>query len=85
MSDKPVGSSSDEIAKTVEPGPEDTTEEQAEQQDFAARNVAISNALPGGTSPAAGAVIASGGDLGMQPETDEEEIGGGRGARLASD
>lgn len=43
----------------------------AAQQDFGARNVIMSNALQGGASPAAGAVIGSGGELGMQPQTDE--------------
>ena len=53
--------------------PEDELEpaDAAEQQDFGARNVIMSNALQGGASPAAGAV-SSGGELGMQPTTDEE-------------
>lgn len=62
----------DEIDDTLEPGREHATGDQAEQQDFAARNVAMSNALPGGAQPAAGAVIGSGGSLGMEPETTEE-------------
>jgi hypothetical protein len=33
--------------------------------------VIMSNALQGGASPVAGGVIGSGGELGMQPETDE--------------
>lgn len=61
-----------EIDETLEPGPEDAAPDEVEQQDFAARNVMMSNALPGGASPAAGAVIGSGGELGMEPETDEE-------------
>jgi len=32
----------------------------------------MSNALPGSGQPAAGAVVGSGGRLGLQPETDEE-------------
>lgn len=52
--------------------PDDEVEpREAAQQDFAARNVIMSNALQGGASPAAGAVIGSGGELDMQPETDE--------------
>lgn len=65
----------DEIDDTLEPGPEHATDDQAEQQDFAARNVAMSNALPGGAQPAAGAVIGSGGSLGMEPETRGEKAG----------
>lgn len=41
------------------------------EQDFAARNVVMSNALQGGSSPVAGALVGSGGELGMQPATDE--------------
>jgi len=62
----------DEINETIEPGPEDAAPDEVEQQDFAARNVMMSNALPGGASPAAGAVVGSGGDLGMEPETGHE-------------
>lgn len=64
----------DEIDATLRPGPEDQPVDDTEQQDFALRNVAMSNALPGGAQPAAGAVIGSGGELGMDPETDEEQI-----------
>jgi hypothetical protein len=55
-----------------EPGRADQIEsaDAIEQQDFAARNVIMSNALQGGASPAAGAV-STGEDLGMQPTTDE--------------
>jgi hypothetical protein len=66
------GREQDEIDETLEPGPEDAAPDEVEQQDFAARNVMMSNALPGGASPAAGAVVGSGGDLGMEPETDQE-------------
>ncbi|HUG48606.1 MAG TPA: hypothetical protein VMP67_09355 [Candidatus Limnocylindria bacterium] len=44
----------------------------AAQQDFGARNVIMSNALQGGASPVAGGMIGTGGELGMQPSTDEE-------------
>ncbi len=44
----------------------------AAEQDFGARNVIMSNALQGGASPAVGGVTGSGGELGMQPQTDEE-------------
>jgi hypothetical protein len=56
--------------------PEHVDPEQAVEQDFALRNVTMSNALPGGGQPAAGAVVGSAGRLGMQPETDEEIVGG---------
>jgi len=42
-----------------------------EEQDFAARNVIMSNALPGGASPAAGALVAQR-ELGLDPTLDEE-------------
>jgi hypothetical protein len=64
----------DEIDETLEPGRETADTEQAAQQDFAARTSMMSNALPGGANPVAGAVIGSGGELGMDPATDEEEI-----------
>jgi hypothetical protein len=64
----------DEIDETLQPGPEDQAPDETEQQDFALRNVAMSNAIPGGAQPAAGAVIGSGGELGMEPETDEEKV-----------
>jgi hypothetical protein len=71
-----MNESRDEIDETIEPGPEDAEREQVEEQDFATRNVIMSNALPGGASPAAGGVIGSGGELSMQPETDEEVVEG---------
>ena len=49
--------------------------DEAAQQDFATRNVLMSNALPGGASPVAGAVIGSGGEMGMEPETEEPGLG----------
>ena len=64
----------DEIDETLQPGPEHAAAEDVEEQDFATRNVLMSNAIPGGTSPAAGAVIGSGGQMAMEPETDEEEV-----------
>ena len=67
------GYKQDEIDETLQPGPEDAAPDDVEQQDFATRHVIMSNALPGGASPAAGAVVGSGGDSGMEPETDEEE------------
>ena len=70
--EKSKGYEPDEIDETLEPGPEDAAPDEVEQQDFAARNVMMSNAMPGGASPAAGAVIGSGGELGMEPETNEE-------------
>lgn len=66
----------DEIERTQEAGDEAPPEElepvDAAQQDFGARNVIMTNSLQGGASAAAGGVIATGGELGMQPETDEE-------------
>lgn len=68
----------DEIDRSAESGddagPEERRPADAGQQDFAARNVIMSNALQGGASPAAGAVIGSGGEMGMQPSTDEQEV-----------
>jgi hypothetical protein len=63
----------DEIDETLDAGPEEAAPEHAAQQDFAARTAMMSNALPGGASPAAGAVIGSGGELGLDPTTDEGE------------
>ncbi len=63
----------DEIEETLEPGPEDADPEHVAQQDFAARNVIMSNALQGGASPAAGGVIGSGGQLGMQPVAEGDD------------
>jgi hypothetical protein len=61
-----------ERRRNPEMTPDDEIEPRdAAEQDFAARNVIMSNALQGGASPAAGGVIGSGGELGMQPETDE--------------
>ena len=61
--------------------------EHTDEQDFALRNVAMSNALPGSAQPAAGAIVGSEGRLGMQPETDEEIVGGDedRAAAVESD
>jgi hypothetical protein len=70
------GYEQDEIDETLEPGPEDAAADEVEQQDFATRHVVMSNALPGGASPAAGAVLGSGGEMGMEPETDEEKATG---------
>ena len=64
----------DEIDETLAPGEETAAVDEAAQQDFATRNVMMSNALPGGASPVAGAVIGSGGELGMEPETEEPGI-----------
>ena len=65
------GGTEDEVDETLaDPEPATGLDETAEQ-DFATRNVAMSNALP--TNAAAGAVVGSGGVLGMDPETDEEE------------
>jgi hypothetical protein len=66
--DQPV----DESAEGQPTEPPEQPAEAAEQQDFATRNVIMSNALQGGASPAAGGVIGTGGELGMQPSTDEE-------------
>jgi hypothetical protein len=60
--------------RPADAGEEQVEPEQAEEQDFAIRNVAMSNALPDNAQPAAGAVIGSEGRLGMQPQTDEEII-----------
>lgn len=46
--------------------------EQAEEQDFALRNIAMTNALPNTPQPGVGAVIGSERSLGLEPETDEE-------------
>ncbi|MDP8904152.1 MAG: hypothetical protein M3N29_02335 [Chloroflexota bacterium] len=54
----------EDVAETGEPIP-------ADEQDFAVRNVSMSNALPTGASPAAGAV-STGRELGLEPTTDEE-------------
>lgn len=51
---------------------QDVNADEAGQQDYALRNVQMSNALPPTGQPAAGAVLGSEGELGMQPETDEE-------------
>jgi len=47
-----------------------TDREVVEGQDFASRNVIMSNALPGAASPAAGALAAQR-DLGLDPAPDE--------------
>ena len=76
----------DEIDETVDGGPEEAAAEQAAQQDFATRTAIMSNALPGGASPAAGAVIGSGGELGLDPTTDDaEETDDGQGRRRSSE
>ncbi len=67
----------DEIERTQQG--DDATEEELEpvdagQQDFAVRNVIMTNTLQGGASPAAGGIIATGGELGMQPSTDEDLV-----------
>jgi hypothetical protein len=74
-------SAEDEIDETLEPGGETAEPEQAAQQDFAARTSMMSNAMPVGSSPVAGAVIGSGGEMGMDPTTDEEEVEDERAAR----
>jgi hypothetical protein len=45
-----------------------------EQQDFAARNVIMSNALPSNPSPAAGAITADR-ELGMEPTPEDARAG----------
>lgn len=65
----------DEIDETLEAGRETAEIDEAAQQDFATRNVLMSNALAGGASPVAGAVIGSGGEMGMEPETEEPGLG----------
>jgi hypothetical protein len=66
----------DEIERTQQ-GDEATEEElepmDAGQQDFAARNVIMTNTLQGGASPAAGGVIGTGGALSMEPTTDDDQ------------
>ncbi len=66
----------DEIDQTLSDAAPDSTLDGAAQQDFAMRNVAMSNTLTPGAAaaPAAGAVIGSGGDLGLDPTTDEEDL-----------
>jgi hypothetical protein len=79
--DRRARAAQDEIDETLDPGQETAAPEQAAQQDFAARSSMMSNALPGGANPVAGAVIGSGGELGMDPTTDEEEISDDREGR----
>ena len=58
-----------------------------EEQDFALRNTMMSNALPSSAQPAAGAIVGSepaDTELGMQPETDEEIVGGDEEDRAAA-
>ena len=69
-----MGRPQDEIDDTIQPGPEDQTPDQTGQQDFALRNVAMSNALPATPQPAAGAAIGSGGELEMDPNVDDNEV-----------
>lgn len=66
----------DEIDQTLDDAAPDSTLDAAAQQDFALRNVAMSGTLTPGAAaaPAAGAVIGSGGDLGFDPTTDEEDL-----------
>lgn len=70
----------DEIERADEAGDEAEPAElepiDAGQQDFGTRNVIMTNSLQGGASPAAGGVIATGGELGMQPTTDDELVQG---------
>ncbi len=72
--DRRMVEAEDEVDETVEPGPESAAMDEAAQQDFATRNVMMSNALPGGASPVAGAVIGSGGEMGMEPEAEEPGV-----------
>ncbi len=66
----------DEIDQTLDDAAPDSTLDAAAQQDFVLRNVAMSGTLAPGAAaaPAAGAVIGSGGDLGFDPTTDEEDL-----------
>ncbi len=66
----------DEIDQTVDDAAPYSTSDAAAQQDFVLRNVAMSNTLTPGAAaaPAAGAVIGSGGDLGFDPITGEEDL-----------
>lgn len=73
----------DEIDETLDAGPEEAAPDHAAQQDFAARASMMSNALPGGASPAAGAVIGSGGELGLDPSIDDDEGADAEGRRRA--
>jgi hypothetical protein len=59
--------------RAEQPAEPDDIEDTAEQ-DFAARNVLMSNALQGGASPVAGALGGPEDGLEMQPQTDEEEL-----------
>ena len=54
--------------------PEHVDPDHAEEQDFAMRNVAMSNTMPTGGQPAAGAIVGSAGRVELQPETDEEIV-----------
>lgn len=71
QTDPRLADAEDEIDETLQPGRETAAIDEAAQGDFATRNVMMSNALPGGASPVAGAVIGSGGEMGMEPEAEE--------------
>jgi hypothetical protein len=64
----------DEIDEALDRGDERAEPEDAKEQDLALRGTMMSNAIPGGSAPAAGAVIGSGGELGMDPTIDEAEL-----------
>ncbi len=66
----------DEIGETASDSPPESSADNTAQQDFAVRNVAMSNTLGttgmAAAAPAAGAVIGTGGDLAMEPRTEDE-------------
>ena len=72
--DRPTAEVNDRTAAGDSPDDAAVDPDYVGEQDFAMRNVAMSNALPGGGQPAAGAIVGSEGRLPMQPETDEEII-----------
>lgn len=73
--DQPRGArAQDEIDETLQRGEERAEPDDAREQDLALRGTMMSNAIPGGSAPAAGAVIGSGGDLRMDPTIDEADL-----------
>jgi len=70
------GREPDEIDETLSDRDPASSQENAAAQDFALRNVAMSNTLGqsgAAVAPAAGAVIGSGGDLPLEPHVDRRE------------
>ena len=68
MSDERDRVAADEPEVAAPSGPEEV-----ESDDFALRNAAMSNAIPGAGQPAAGAVVGSREKI-LEPTTDEERV-----------